>query len=97
MGYRVHVARWQHYSIRCVHRLFPLFRRRRTDSTLLVLQQRLTLTILRYNRPALEWLPAEELRHADEDRKYHQNTTDDKGKDPLEGNDSGQELCRANG
>lgn len=62
-----------------------------------VLEQRLSLAILRDNSTALDWLPSKQARDTDEDGGNEQDAGDDKGEDPLEGNDSGLELMKADG
>ena len=59
---------------------------------LCVLKQRLSFSVFGNDGSALDWLPAEQARNTDDDRGNKQKTHDDKGKDPLEGNDSGLEL-----
>jgi hypothetical protein len=61
-------------------------------STSLLFEQRLSLSILVDNGTTLEGILANETREADQDGEDKQDTHDDKGEDPLESDDVGEEL-----
>jgi hypothetical protein len=61
-------------------------------STSLLFEKRLSLSVLIDNGTTLEGILANDTREGDQDGKDEQDTHDDKGKDPLEGDDVGEEL-----
>jgi len=61
-------------------------------SASLLFKKRLSLSVLVNNSAALEGILANDTREGDQDGEKEQDTHDDKGKDPLEGDDVGEEL-----
>ena len=59
---------------------------------LLFLEQRLSLSVLVDNSTTLEGILANETREADQDGEDEQDAHDDKGEDPLECDNVGEEL-----
>lgn len=70
--------------------LMALYPNRR--STPLFFEKRLSFSVLIDNCTALEGILTNDTREGDQDGEDEQDTHDDKGKDPLEGDDVGQEL-----
>ena len=64
----------------------------KTKTCLLFLEQRLSLSVLIDNSATLEGILANETREADQDGEDEQDAHDDKGEDPLERDDVGEEL-----
>jgi hypothetical protein len=58
----------------------------------LLFEKGLSLSVLIDNSTALEGILTNDTREGDQDGEDEQDTHDDKGKDPLEGDDVGEEL-----